>query len=130
MHYQKKRSREVAIRERLSMQKLLDENKSVENDCEIVEQLPAIPNKVNSTNLTDKLSTHRAGVRFTSDEDDYIRLGIKKFGLSWSKILRHPDFHFNSCRVPNTLRKIAKALKCHCNEKIFDPILNRTEQHF
>ena len=21
-------------------------------------------------------------------------------------------------------------LKCHCNEKIFDPILNTTEQHF
>ena len=23
-----------------------------------------------------------------------------------------------------------KSLKCHCNEKIFDPILNTTEQHF
>ena len=111
VHYQKKRSREVAMRGRLCMQKLLDQSNCVDNDCDIVEQLPAIPNKVNSTNLMDKLSTCRAGVRFTSDEDDYIRLGIKKFGLSWSKILRHADFHFNSCRVPNTLRKRAEALK-------------------
>ena len=97
------------------MQKLLDESKSMENDCNIVEQLPAIPNKVNSTNLTDKLSTRRAGVHFASDEDAYIRLGIKKFGLSWSKILRHPDFHFNSRRVPNTLRKRAEAFKIGVN---------------
>ena len=95
----------------MCMQKLLDKSKSGENDCDIVEQLPAIRNKVNSTNLMQKLSTRRAGVRFTSDEDDYIRLGIKKFGLSWSKILHHPDFHFNSCCVPNTLRKRAEALK-------------------
>ena len=25
---------------------------------------------------------------------------------------------------------VLKYLKCHCNEKIFDPILNTTEQHF
>ena len=25
---------------------------------------------------------------------------------------------------------LSQNLKCHCNEKIFDPILNTTEQHF
>jgi hypothetical protein len=26
-------------------------------------------------------------------------------------ILRHPEFNFNACRVPNTLQKRAEALK-------------------
>ena len=111
VHYQKKRSREVAMRGRWCMQKLVEESKSMENDCDSVDQSPPIENQVSSTNLTEKLPTRRAGIRFTSEEDNYLRLGMKKFGLSWSTILRDPDFHFNSCRVPNTLRKRAEALK-------------------
>ena len=68
-------------------------------------------NSVNPTNSAEKLPARRAGIRSTSDEDNYIKLGIKKFGLSWSKILCDPEFHFNSCRVPNTLRRRAEALK-------------------
>ena len=52
-----------------------------------------------------------AGIRFTCDEDKYIRLGIEKFGLCWSTILCHGEFHFNPCHIPNTLRKRAEALK-------------------
>ena len=33
----------------------------------------------------------------------------------------------HSSDIQNQLIEI---LKCHCNEKIFDPILNTTEQHF
>ena len=66
---------------------------------------------VNPTNSAEKLPARRAGVRFTSDEDNYIRLGIKKFGLSWSKILRDPEFHFNSCRVSIHVAFQAEALK-------------------
>ena len=33
----------------------------------------------------------------------------------------HESFHF---------KKWNHYLKCHCNEKIFDPILNTTERHF
>ena len=111
VHYQKKPSQEVAMRGRWCMQKLLEESKSMENDCDSVDQSPPIENPVSPTNLTEKLPTRRAGIRFTSEEDNYLRLGMKKFGLSWSKILRDPGFHFNSCRVPNTLRKRAEALK-------------------
>ena len=72
----------------------------MENECERVDESRPIENSVNPTNSAEKLPARRAGIRFTSDEDNYIRLGIKKFGLSWSKILRDPEFHFNSCRVP------------------------------
>ena len=100
------------MRERWCMQELLEESRSMENDCGSVDQSPPIENPVSPTNLTEKLPKRRAGIRFTSEEDNYLRLGMKKFGLSWSKILRDPDFHFNSCRVPNMLRKrAAEALK-------------------
>ena len=111
VHYQKKFSRDVAMRGRWCMQKLLEESKSMENECERVDESRPIENSGNPTNSAEKLPARRAGIGFTSDEDNYIRLGIKKFGLSWSKILRDPEFHFNSCRVPNTLRKRAEALK-------------------
>ena len=111
VHYQKKRSREVAMRGRWCMQKLFEESKSMENECKRVDESRPIENSVNPTNSAEKLPARLAGIRFTSDEDNYIRLGIKKFGLSRSKILRDPEFHFNSCRVPNTLTKRAEALK-------------------
>ncbi len=82
MHYQKKRSRELAMRRRWCMQKLVEESKNMDS-----------------------------GIRFTNEEDKYIGTGIEKFGFSWSKILHHLDFNFNVCRVPNTLRKRAEALK-------------------
>ena len=111
VHYQKERSREVAMRGRWCMQKLLEENKSMENECERVDESRPIENSVNPTNSAEKLLARRGGIRFTTDEDNHIRLGIKKFGLRWLNILRDPEFHFNSCRVPNTLRKRAEALK-------------------
>ena len=91
--------------------KVIKESNSMENDCKSVDQSRPIEHPVNPTNSTDKLPLRWAGICFTSDEENYIRLGIKKFGLSWSKILHDPEFHFNSCCVPNTLRKQAEALK-------------------
>ena len=37
------------------------------------------------------------------------------------RIPRDDRYHVHICQID---------LKCHCNEKIFDPILNTTEQHF
>ena len=62
-------------------------------------------------NATDKSFRRRPGVRFIPEEDEFIKSGIAEFGLRWSTILRHPEFTFNSCRVTNTLRKRAEALK-------------------
>ena len=60
---------------------------------------------------THELEIRHSGVRFTPEEDNYIQLGIAKFGLRWSKILHHPGYNFNACHVANTLRKRAEALK-------------------
>ena len=78
---------------------------------------------MNPTNSAEKLLAQQASICFTSDEDNYIRLGIKKFGLSWSKILCDLEFHFSSCCVPNTLRKRAEALKfSDCEQLHYDNI--------
>ena len=61
--YQKKRSREVAMRGRWCMQTLLEESKSMENDCVKVDQSRPIENPVNPTNSTKKLPARRAGIR-------------------------------------------------------------------
>ena len=96
------------------MQKFLQESKNVECESERNESTPVRENHIpqaHPTNHTDKLPKRRSGVRFTCEEDKYLRLGIEKFGLRWTKILRHSDFHFNECRVANTLRKRDEALK-------------------
>ena len=112
VHYQKKRSREVAMRGRQCMQKLLDSGNS--SQIEKQQQSSSEPERVCqdiATTTTHELAKRRSGVRFTCGEDNCIRLGIGKFGLRWSTILRHPEYNFNACRVPNTLRKRAEALK-------------------
>ena len=99
---------------RWCMQKLLQESKNVEYENEENEGTPVRENDIpqpHPTNHADKLPMRRSGVRFTCEEDKYLILGIEKFGLRWTKILRHSDFHFNECRVANTLRKRAEALK-------------------
>ncbi|CAB4024699.1 partial [Paramuricea clavata] len=114
VHYQKKRSREVAIRGRLCMQKLVDKSKNLETESESVEQSsPGQEDLCKDTPTTSshELTKRRSGIRFTHEEDNYIRLGVEQFGLRWSMILRHPEFNFNGCRVPNTLRKRAEVLK-------------------
>ena len=85
VHYQKKRSREVAMRGRWCMQKLLEESKSMENECERVDESRSVENSVNPTNSAEKLPARRAGIRFTSDKDNYIRLGIKKIPVELVK---------------------------------------------
>ena len=125
VHYQKKRSRQVAIRGRWCMRKLVeterktvnsDVNTNVENENDVTNCFhePVSENN-NATDIAtssrEKSFQRRAGIRFTAEEDEYIKIGMNKFGLRWSKILRHPNFTFNPCRVPNTLRKRAEALK-------------------
>ena len=55
---------------------------------------------------------HPSTKRFSSDEDTYLRLGIKKFGYGkWSTILRCKDYRFKSNRTSDGLRMRAKTLK-------------------
>ena len=113
-------------RGRLCMSKLLEaESSNVENEVEetmennnseATDQFNSASQanelvKINPKHSTDKSFRRRPGVRFTPEEDEFIKSGIAEFGLRWSTISRHPEFTFNPCRVPNTLRKRAEALK-------------------
>ena len=113
VHYQKKRSREIAMRGRQCMEKLVVETKNLDEQDETFEQSSAAGDDVQKDTpivSSSQITPRRKAIRFTHEEDNCIRLGIKKFGLCWSKLLRHSEFHFNACRVPNTLRKRAEAL--------------------
>jgi hypothetical protein len=96
------------------MQKLVENSKNLETECEKVEQSSQGQDNVRkdtATTSTHKFTKQRSDIRFTPDEDNYIRLSIEKFGLRWSMILHHPEFNFNACCVPNTLER---GLKCDC----------------
>jgi hypothetical protein len=122
VHYQKKRSRQVAIRGCWFMRKLVKTehktvnsavNNNVENENDVTNCFHGlVPENDNATDIAtssrEKLFQRCAGIRITAEEDEYIKIGMNKFGLCWSKILRHPNFTFNPCRVPNTLRKRQK----------------------
>ena len=102
------------MRGRQCIQKLLDRSNSSQIEYEKQQQSLSEQEhvcQVIATTTTHELEKRRSGVRFTSEEDNCIRLGIGKFGLRWSTILRNPEYNFNACRVPNTLRKRAEALK-------------------
>jgi len=112
VHYQKKRSREVAMRGRQCMEKLVVESKNLDEQYEKIQHSSAARADVRQgTPIVCTPQITRKGIRFTPEEDNCIRLGIEQFGFCWSKILRHSEFNFNTCRVPNTLRKRAEALK-------------------
>ena len=114
VHYEKKRSREVAMKARQRMEKLVVESKNLHDQCEKIQHLSAAQDDVREAAAIvciPNITPTRKGIRFTPEEDNYIRLGVQQFGLCWSKILRHSEFNFNACRVPNTLRKRAEVLK-------------------
>ena len=50
-------------------------------------------------------------VRFSQQEDKYLRQGIEKFGLRWTAILKCPLYRFEESRVARTLPKRALSLK-------------------
>ena len=44
-------------------------------------------------------------LRFTPEEDEFLRKGTKKYGLSqWSKILKDPEYTFHNSRTRDSLR--------------------------
>ena len=51
-------------------------------------------------------------LRFTPEEDSFLRQGTKKYGLSsWAKILKDEDFCFHQSRTRDALRVRAETLK-------------------
>ena len=51
----------------------------------------------------------RRPLRFTTDEDDFLKKGIDKHGFGqWTAILRDPDFRFQKGRLADSLKKRAE----------------------
>ena len=55
--------------------------------------------------------TRQKKVAFSSLEDKFLKLGIEKYGCSWSKILADPEFKFHSSRKTATLCRRAQVLR-------------------
>ena len=56
----------------------------------------------------------RRGLRFTTDEDDFLKKGIDKHGFGqWTAILRDPDFRFQKGRLADSLKKRAELKFLH-----------------
>lgn len=126
VHYQKLRSRDVAMRGRTCMEKLRGVEGVVMDSC--VEQLKGQPSASGSS-CSEESQAHepvnedptfleeprrkkrKEAVRFSKREDDFIRKGLQKFGPRWSSILRHHEFDFHAGREARTLRMRALAIK-------------------
>jgi len=126
VHYQKQRSREVAVKAHECLQKLqgtkgseVDEevnarfgfSKSasatlVENAAmEIPPQATADDPPIEHSRSQRAL---RRVMKFTSSEDDFLKKGIDRHGFGqWTAILRDPDFKFQERRTADSLKKRA-----------------------
>ena len=125
VHYQKQRSREVAVKAHECLQKLqgvkgseLDKDvnsrfsdSSSEPVVEILESrsTPCKKKTPPSHALDIQRNHHRRVLKFTSEEDDFLKEGIRRYGIGqWTAILRDPDFTFQDGRVADSLKKRAE----------------------
>ena len=125
-HYQKQRSREVAVRAHECLQKLQG-TKGSEVDKEVNTRLSDSTSR--SAGLTDSTESksvppkgdapptsrlqfqrsHRRVLKFTADEDEFLKKGIHKHGFGqWTAILRDPDYQFQKGRMADSLKKRAE----------------------
>ena len=126
VHYQKRRSREVAVKAHECLQKLQG-SKGSEVDEDVQARLggstssstlsvetmeKAIwspPRKVviPPESLRTQRKLHRV-MKFTADEDDFLKRGIDRHGyVQWTAILRDSDFKFQEGRTADSLKKRA-----------------------
>ena len=126
VHYQKQRSREVALKGHECLQKLQG-NKGSEVDEDVharfgaststcktsfeSEQKKCSPKEKDilpNGQLCLKRKSRRA-LKFTEKEDNFLKRGITKYGMGqWTAILRDPDFKFQHGRVADFLKKRAQ----------------------
>ena len=125
VHYQKQRSREVALKGHECLQKLQG-SKGSEVDEEVHARLgdstseagPSVERVQNISPSPEKdalpkriLRSHkniRHVLKFTKEEDDFLKEGITKHGFGqWTAILRDDDFQFQDGRTADSLKKRA-----------------------
>ena len=70
------------------------------------------------TELCTGSSGRRKSVMFTSDEDRYLKAGIKRYGSGqWQAILRDPEFEFQKGRTANSLLSRAARRFQSCSKR-------------
>ena len=125
VHYQKQRSREVALKGHECLQKLQGA-KGSEVDEDVCARLgdstsgagPSVETVQNSSSspkkdaLPKRILRSQRNIRhvlkFTTEEDDFLKKGITKHGFGqWTAILRDADFQFQDGRTADSLKKRA-----------------------
>ena len=134
VHYQKRRSREVAVKAHECLQKLQGSKSSeVEGDVqarfggstssstmsvETMEKASLSPPRkvvIPTKNQRTQRKLHRV-MKFTADKDDFLEQGINRHGYrQWTAILRDSDFKFQEGRTADSLKKRAHLTSPHCN---------------
>ena len=125
VHYQKKRSREVALKGHECIQKLqgakgseVDEDvharlgESTSEAGPSVERVQNISSSPKKEALPKRILRSQTNIRrvlkFTTEEDEFLKKGITKHGFGqWTAILRDDDFQFQDGRTADFLKKRA-----------------------
>ena len=125
VHYQKQRSREVALKGHECLQKLqgakgseVDEDVHArlgDSTCEAgpsVKRVQNISSSPKKEALPKRILRSQSNIRhvlkFTTEEDDFLKKGITKHGFGqWTAILRDHDFEFQDGRTADSLKKRA-----------------------
>ena len=122
VHYQKQRSREVAVKAHECLQKLQGA-KGSEVDNEVNTRFSGSTSVKTEENAcsahlksdfapTKKLRVkrqHRRVLKFTANEDGFLKQGLERHGFGqWTAILRDPDFKFQDGRTADSLKKRAE----------------------
>ena len=110
IHYQKRRSENIAMKAKSCLEKLQDSSKSSE-------QLAPVNKATHSSNKIDprKQVLRQKKAAFSDNEDNFIRKGISKYGYGrWTSMLNDPSFKFHPSRKPCTLAVRSKKIRlCH-----------------
>ena len=125
VHYQKQRSREVALKGHECLQKLQGA-KGSEVDKDVherlgdstshavasVERVQNISSSPKKDPLPKRILCSQRNIchilKFTAEEDDFLKKGITKHGFGqWTAILRDADFQFQDGRTADSLKKRA-----------------------
>ena len=134
VHYQKRKSREVARKANMCLKSLLnnaspttnetitenDAGNSDNNDSNSVNEQNDSNNSISPTRscspntktpIKRTPSLRKAKSSFSKEEDDFLVKGLRKYGPSkWTRILKDPDFSFHHSRTNATLMTRAKAI--------------------
>ena len=125
VHYQKQRSREVAVKAHECLQKLQGA-KGSQVDKEVntrfsgsTSSFTAAVETTESKNACPKTDAQprnhlriqrnrRRVLKFTANEDHFLQKGIDRYGFGqWTAILRDPDYEFQDGRTADSLKKRA-----------------------